>query len=256
MNKVFSFKSAVLTGCSGIAHGFFSRNGGVSSNEYDSLNCSLSSGDGVHEVAENRSRVSMALGCDSIISLRQIHSNRVFVVDRSWDGNQVVEGDGMVTIDSGIALGVLGADCAPVLFADSDVGIIGAAHAGWKGAVLGVTDNIIKVMCDLGSRPDKIRASVGPAIQQRSYEVGLEFAGNFAAQSEIECGDFFLYSDNTAYFDLPGYILKRLELAGIEQVDVLDEDTYTDEQNFFSYRRMCHRKEQKYGRQIGAISLV
>jgi YfiH family protein len=250
------YKSAILDNCPGVRHGFFSRQGGISLGDFDSLNCGYLSGDNLDCVSENRNRVCLALGSQSIISLKQIHSDRVHVVDGSWIGNQVVDGDGMVTVDSDIALGVLGADCAPVLFSDSVNQIVGAAHAGWKGAVLGVTDKVVETMCSLGSDPGNISVAVGPAIQLDSYEVGAEFYENFSSLSSIQCRDFFDFRNHTIYFNLPAYILKKLECAGIKTRESLGMDTYVNETEFYSYRRMCHRNEKQYGRQIGAITMA
>lgn len=255
MTSVPFVLSEVLAECGEISHGFFTRRGGVSGGDFDSLNCSYSSGDSFDNVSENRARISSSLDCKTLTSLKQIHSNTVHVVDRKWDARQVVEGDGMITDDPGVAIGVLGADCASVLFCDSERGIVAAAHAGWKGAVLGVTDSVIEKMVSMGCDPSSIRVAVGPTIQQSSYEVGLKFVDQFAALSTIEHLDCFDFRGDTAYFDLPGYILKKLRHAGIMMVEVLPLDTYTEESDFFSYRRMCHRGEQHYGRQIGVIVL-
>jgi YfiH family protein len=250
------YNSTILDNCPGVSYGFFSRLGGVSEGDFDSLNCGYLSGDSLERVSENRKRVSQALGSQSVVSLKQIHSNNVHIVDGTWDANQVVEGDGMVTKDPGMALGVLGADCAPVLFSDPVSHIVGAAHAGWKGAVLGVTDKVIETMCVLGSDPENISVAVGPAIQIGSYEVGAEFYENFSSMSSIQCNAFFDFRDDTVYFNLPAYIVKKLEHAGINTMESLGIDTYANESEFFSYRRMCHRNEKQYGRQIGAIALT
>ena len=250
------YKSALLDNCSGVRHGFFSRRGGVSEGDFDSLNCGYLSGDNLDWVSENRNRVCQALGSQAIMSLKQVHGDRVHVVDGSWDGSQIVKGDGMVTMDPDIALGVLGADCAPVLFLDPVNQIVGAAHAGWKGAVLGVTDRVVETMCALGSDPGTIHVAVGPAIQLESYEVGAEFYENFCSLSSIQCREFFDFSNDTVYFNLPAYILKKLACAGINSRESLGIDTYGNEAEFFSYRRMCHRGEEQYGRQMGAIALT
>lgn len=256
MGNLDYLTNATLQNCKNISHGFFSRLGGVSESDFDSLNCSYSSGDSEENVSENRKRISDSLGAKKLISLRQVHSATVFMVDQSWDSFQTVEGDGMVTTDSGIAIGVLGADCAPVLFADAEAGVVGAAHGGWKGAVLGVTDNVIRSMCERGATVETIRAVVGPAIQQQSYEVGLGFMEQFKAQSTIGGDEFFLLKNGSAYFDLPGYLVRKIQLAGVSGVEVLNNDTYSLEEKLFSYRRMCHRNEKDYGRQIGAISIL
>lgn len=256
MGNLDYLTNAALQNCKNVSHGFFNRLGGVSEGDFDSLNCSYSSGDSEENVSENRRRVSDSLSAKKLISLRQVHSATVFVVDQSWDGFQTEEGDGMVTTDPGIAIGVLGADCALVLFADVESGVIGAAHGGWKGAVLGVTDNVIGTMCELGATVETIRAVIGPAIQQPSYEVGLVFMEQFQAQSIIDCEEYFLLQNDSAYFDLPGYLAKKIQFAGVGDVEILNYDTYSLKDQFFSYRRMCHLNEDDYGRQIGAISIL
>ena len=161
----------------------------------------------------------------------------------------------MVTVEPGIALGILGADCAAVLFSDPNNGIIGAAHAGWQGAVAGVTDKVIARMCDLGADPEAIAAVIGPAIQQDSYEVGQNFKDSLVRTSNSDCERFFKLSQDKVYFDLPGYLVQRIKSCNVREVDCLPQDTYTMENEFFSFRRMCHRGGKRYGRQIGLICL-
>ena len=257
MSSPPSFTSTLLEAPVHIRHGFYGRQGGVSTGIFDSLNCSQFSGDSDESININRQRVADSLGGTRIFSNRQIHSNRVRVIDRRSNPDEIFEGDGLVTREAGLCLGVLGADCVPVLFADPDEPIIGAAHVGWKGALLGVTDAVIDKMMALGARRDRIVCAVGPAIQVGSYQVGPEIVARFQADSPVQCEDCFRRDDNDAsyYFDLPQYVQKRLTQAGIESRDVLPHDTYQDELRFFSYRRSCHRGETGYGRQIGAIML-
>ena len=249
--------STLLQSFESINHGFFTRLDGASSGIFSSLNCSLFSEDDLDSVRENRSRVMKSLNSHTLFSLRQIHSNNVVVIDDRSDSSKVVEADAMVTDSAGVALGVMGADCAAVLFADMDNRIVAAAHSGWQGALSGVTDNVIAEMCNLGSSKNRIAAVIGPAIQKTSYEVGDEFMSRFLKQSVMHCEDCFNLGENGQgiYFDLPRYLENRLFHAGVNQVDRLANDTYSDEKQFFSYRRSCHRGEGFYGRQISAISL-
>jgi YfiH family protein len=249
--------STLLQSIESVGHGFFTRRGGVSSGIFSTLNCSLFSEDDLESVRTNRNRVMQDLHCNTLFSLKQIHSNNVIVIDEKSDSSKVVEADAMVTNRTGVALGVMGADCAAVLFADSDNRVVAAAHSGWQGALSGVTDNVITAMCDLGACKGRIAAAIGPAIQRRSYEVGDEFMSRFLKQSVVACEDCFSLGENGQgiHFDLPLYLEHRLFHAGVDQVDRLVEDTYTDEKQFFSYRRSCHRGEKFYGRQISAISL-
>lgn len=249
--------SPLLQSIESVNHGFFTRLGGVSSGIFSSLNCSLYSEDDLESVRTNRNRVMQGLHCHTLFSLRQIHSNNVVVIDAKSDSNRVVQADAMVTDRIGVALGVMGADCAAVLFADLDNRIVAAAHSGWQGALSGVTDNVVTAMCDLGASKNRIAAAIGPAIQRQSYEVGDEFMSRFLKQSSVECEDCFSLGENGQgiHFDLPLYLEHRLFHAGVDQVNRLVEDTYSDEKQFFSYRRSCHRGEGFYGRQISAISL-
>ena len=242
----------------GICHGFFGRNGGVSQALFESLNCSPFSGDDVDCIQENRDRIRSSLRATRLITNKQVHGSNVRLVDRTTDPSTVCEADGLVTSQPGIALGALGADCAPVLFADSIAGVIGAAHAGWQGALAGITDAVIKEMCASGASEKSIVVAVGPAIQSQSYEVGDRFRENLLKQSPVDAADCFFRHESTAqvHFDLPAYIALRLKAAGLENITVLSVDTYTNPSRYFSYRRACHNNEDNYGRQIGAICLT
>ena len=257
MNTPPFLMSSVLSSIDGIRHGFFTRRGGVSDGIFDSLNCGLASGDDLDAVHENRFRVAGALSLDHLFTLKQVHSAKVVVVDEKSDPHDKIEADGLVTRCLGIGLGALGADCPPVLFVDPVTGVIGSAHCGWKGALNGVTDQVIETMCGLGAKRSSIVAAVGPGIQWPSYEVGMEFQQPFLLDDTIESSPFFKpFGDaDSPHFDLPGYIRERLKRAGIGAVDVLDEDTYSQPEVFFSYRRSCHNKELGYGRQVSVIGL-
>lgn len=252
-----SLQSILLARSENIRHGFFTRIGGVSRGDYESLNCSLGSGDEHTRIGENRSRVASALGARSLCSNQQVHGNRVRVITSHADASRLMEADGIVTDQPGIALGALGADCAPVLFTDGDAGVIGVAHAGWQGALSGITDSVIDAMVSIGARENAIVAAIGPAIHFASYEVGETFRARFMERSPVACADCFSIPEQgrDVHFDLPGYIRLRLDRRALGDVDCLGVDTYTDEGRFFSYRRSCHRQEAGYGRQIGAICL-
>jgi YfiH family protein len=242
----------------GISHGFFGRQGGHSSGLFASLNCGLGSGDDLGLVRRNRAIVAEQLGTDEphLVTAFQHHSADVITVRDAWPVTERPKADGLVTDVPGLALGVLTADCGPVLFAEPDAGIIGAAHAGWKGALTGVTDSTIEAMVALGARREKIHAVIGPTISRRAYEVGPEFPGPFLA-ADPSTSIYFRAAERPGHFmfNLPGYLLRRLEAAGIGLACNLDLCTFSDEQQFFSYRRATHRKEGDYGRQIAAISL-
>jgi YfiH family protein len=243
---------------SNIRHAFFTREGGVSSGIYESLNGGLGSNDAPENVTENRARMARMLGVvpAHFISCYQVHSPDVMTVTAPWTRENTPRADAIVTKTPGIAIGVGAADCGPILFADGEAGVIGAAHAGWKGALTGVTDSTIAAMEKIGAQRSRIRAAIGPLIRQGSYEVGPEFVHRFTETDE-SYARFFVASARTghAMFDLPGFIKARLEAAGIAGVEDLGLDTYADDR-FFSYRRTTHRGEPDYGRHIHAISLV
>lgn len=240
-----------------IRHGFFTREGGVSAGIYASLNCGPGSDDDPKAVAENRSRAMalLDLPAEALVTVYQMHSADVAVVEGPWPG-ETPRADAMVTTRPGVALGILTADCAPVLFADGRAGVIGAAHAGWRGAVGGVLDNTVAKMVQLGARKSAIVAAVGPCIGQRSYEVGPEFPAPFLAE-DAGNADFFAPSPRQGrhLFDLPGYVSRRLARLGVTEVTRVPADTCRDESRFFSYRRTTLRGEKDYGRQLSAIVL-
>jgi polyphenol oxidase len=249
----------VLDDLAGVRHGFFGREGGVSGGLYGSLNCGFGSGDIAENVAENRARVAAALGlgADRLVSCYQVHSPTVVAVDRPWPREENPKADAMVTRQRGLALGILTADCAPVLFADSRAGVIGAAHAGWRGAVSGVVEATLAAMETLGAERSRVRAAIGPCIAQPSYEVGPEFPAPFLAEDAAN-GRFFLSAprDGHFLFDLGGYVEEKLRAAGIAAIDRSRADTAREEDRFFSYRRTCLKGEKDYGREISVIALA
>lgn len=250
-------QSSALTVLDGIAHGFFGRRGGVSTGIFASLNCGYGSGDDVALVRENRTRVATWLGTDEerLLTVYQIHSPDAVHVTAPWARGEAPKGDGMATTMRGVALGVLAADCAPVLFADASAGVIGSAHAGWKGALGGVVEAVVALMEKLGARRDRIRAAIGPCISQAAYEVGAEFHARFVDHA-MENARYFVPSNREGHwrFDLPAYVRTRIASAGVE-VDALRACTYEDEGGLFSYRRTTHRAETDYGRNLSAIML-
>lgn len=241
-----------------IRHAFFTREGGVSQGIYASLNCGPGSSDAPEAVAENRARAMsmLDLPAQALITVHQSHTADVVEVTAPWADGQRPVADAMVTTCPGLALGILTADCAPVLLADRRAGVIGAAHAGWKGAVGGVLDSTVDKMVALGAKRSSIVAAIGPCIGQRSYEVGLEFPAPFLAE-EPRNADFFAPTakDGRFLFDLPGYVSRRLSRLGVENVTRVPADTCRDESRFFSYRRTTLRGEADYGRQMSVIVL-
>ncbi len=246
-----------------IQHGFFGRQGGVSEGLYDSLNCGLGSDDSDEAVRENRTRVAghFGLGADQLMSVGQIHSPDCLYVDSIFSlGDDRPEADAMATDKSGLALGVLTADCGSILFAGEKTcgaPVIGAAHAGWGGALKGVVESTLERMQELGAEMQTIRATVGPCIGPKSYEVSVGFETPFLERNP-EDEHFFREARKEGHlmFDLPGYIASRLAQAGVKQATITGHDTVPDEDRFFSYRRGTHRNEPDYGRQISAIAII
>jgi YfiH family protein len=243
----------------GVRHGFFTRQGGVSGGVYASLNCGPGSGDEAANVTENRARVAEILGVepDRLLSVSQQHSADAVTAKKPWDPTKAPEADAIVTTTRGLAIGILTADCAPVLFADGDAGVIGAAHAGWRGALSGIIEATVKAMQKLGAQPERITAVIGPAISQKAYEVGSEYVERFLAE-EPESETFFMTDEGSGepHFDLPAYVGERLARAGVGTIVDLGLCTYCEETRLFSYRRSQHRGEDDYGRQISAILLA
>lgn len=240
----------------GLKHGFFTRQGGVSSGIYAGLNVGLGSRDDREAVTENRARVSRWFGLapSRLATVHQVHSPDVVVVTEE-NVTERPAADAMVTATPGIILGVLAADCGPILFADAEAGVIGAAHAGWKGALYGVLENTIDAMIALGARRQNIRATLGPSISSANYEVGPEYVARFIEHDPAYAA-FFTQSANPghAMFDLPALTLKRLADAGV-QASSLGLCTYADPERFYSYRRTTHAGEPDYGRLLSAIAV-
>jgi hypothetical protein len=247
-----------LDGGAGLRHAFFTRRGGVSGGLFASLNCGFGSGDDREAVTRNRAIAAAGLDVapDRLVTCHQIHGTDVITVEAPWRYEASPRADAMVTKTPGIAIGVLAADCAPVLFADPAAGVIGAAHGGWRGTLAGVMEACIEEMVSLGARQAEIRAGIGPCIAQPSYEVGPEFHANFVETDPLSAR-FFLPARRPDHFlfDLPGYIEERLTRLGLAAVERSGRDTAAEEQLFFSYRRACLRGERDYGRGLAAIAL-
>lgn len=243
----------------GFPHGFFTRRGGVSAGPFASLNCSLSSADTRESVLENRARAARALGAeaDCLLGVTQVHGHDVAVVTEAWAAGAGPRADAMVTDRTGLALGIVTADCAPVLFADRAAGVVGAAHAGWRGAVSGVIEATVDAMIRLGARADAIAAAVGPCIGQASYEVGPDLRDAVLEQSAADTV-FFVpgHRPDRWQFDLPGYCAARLRAAGVGAVENLGVDTLADDERFFSHRRRTLAGGGPIGHQISVIALV
>lgn len=241
---------------SGIRHGFFTRTGGVSEGIYRGLNAGSGSGDRPDRVAENRRRVAQSLGTlpGNIVTVHQVHSADAVIVDTPYAGERP-KADAMAASRPGLALGVLTADCGPVLFADPEARVVGAAHAGWKGALGGVLESTIAAMERLGARRERIVAVLGPTISQANYEVGPEFRDRFVA-AEPDTDTYFVASRKGGkhMFDLQSYIIARLGRAGVAS-SAIGRCTYAEEEQFYSYRRSVHESEPDYGRLISAIIL-
>ncbi|WP_417270996.1 peptidoglycan editing factor PgeF [Celeribacter sp.] len=240
----------------GVQHGFFTRKGGASSGVFEGLNCGFGSSDQRDIVSINRARVADAMDVtpENMCSVFQVHSADVVTVDGPQTG-EAPRADALVTATKGLALVILTADCQPVLFADRDNGVIGAAHAGWRGAIDDVLENTIAAMVALGAKRDSITAVIGPCISQRAYEVGPEFLDDFLAAND-ENARFFANGDGDRYlFDLPGFGLHKLREAGVGVAEWTRHCTYHDAERFYSYRRSVHRKEADYGRMLSTIRL-
>jgi YfiH family protein len=245
-----------LTALAGIGHGFFGRAGGVSGGLYASLNCGFGSDDAREAVAENRDRVARALGSAGLVTVYQVHGTTVARVAGAWPPDAAPRADALVTRTPGVALGILAADCAPVLLADAAARVIGAAHAGWKGALAGVVEATVAAMEAEGAERGRIVAAIGPCIAQPSYEVGSEFAQRFVDADPANARWFAAgKTPDKRQFDLPGYLAARVGALGLAAVTTLGLDTLADPGRWFSYRRSCLAREPDYGRQISAIAL-
>jgi len=250
--------SPLLSAIPGLRHAFFTRDGGVSDGIYESLNGGLGSRDDPARVAENRRRMAERMGVapGHFLSVHQTHSPDVMVASGPWEGPSRPLADAIVTRTEGLSIGATAADCGPILLADPRARVIGAAHAGWKGALTGILESTVDAMEKLGAERTGIVAAIGPLIRQHSYEVGDEFVERFV-EADAENALFFIPGERAghAMFDLAGLIRMRLENAGVLMIDDIGVDTYSDER-FFSYRRSVHRHEPDYGRHVHAIALA
>ena len=231
-------------------HGFFTREGGVSEGLFASLNCGFSSADNKEHIIRNRIMVGDVMKADFLQTAHQTHSDVTGIISKPTE----ISADALVTKEKGLALGVLTADCVPVLLEDAEAGVIGAAHAGWKGARFGIISSVVRAMHNMGAA--EIKAAIGPAIQQSSYEVDKDFFQIFATEDQSN-NQFFDKSDNEGklQFDIVGYVKMKLEKNGVNNIEVIAEDTYSQPEKFYSYRRAIHNKEADYGRQISVICL-
>src|SRR6201995_992188 len=250
--------SSLLSAIPGVRHAFFTREGGVSGGVFAGLNGALASQADPADVRENRRRMAVQLGVrpENLLSVHQTHSPDAIVATGPWPGPARPKADAMVTTQQGLALGITTADCAPILFADPKARVIGAAHAGWKGALTGILEATVDAMEKLGAERNGMVAAIGPLIRQSSYEVGSEFVERFI-EADADNAVFFLPAERNglAMFDLAGYIRRRLENTGVLVIDDLGVDTYSDDR-CYSYRRSVHRKEADYGRHVHAIALA
>ena len=251
-------QALTLAALAGIRHAFFTRAGGVSGGVYASLNAGVGSNDEPRNVTENRARMAAALGVrpERFLTCYQIHSRKAVVAVQPWGAEARPRADAIVTAVAGLAIGVSTADCGPVLFADAKARVVGAAHAGWRGALAGVTDETIAAMERLGAARERTVAAVGPMIRQPSYETGIDLRDRFVAADPTNARFFRpAVREQHFMFNLAGYVVARLAAAGIRTIEDVDACTYADAEQFFSYRRMTHRGEADYGRHINAIVL-
>lgn len=257
MSHLAILRSPLLSEVAGVRHAFFGRRGGTSSGVYDSLNVGLGSKDDPSAVKANRARAAAALGveADALLTAYQIHSARAVEADGPWSMRP--EADAVVTTTANLACGALSADCAPILLADGQAGVVAAAHAGWRGALDGVVEAAVQLMQDKGAERSHIVAAVGPCIAQASYEVGMEFVERFTGQAP---GSEIFFAPGRAadkrQFDLPGFVLHRLAQAGVQKAEWIGRDTCAEETLFFSNRRAVLRGEPDYGRLLSAITLT
>jgi len=252
-------EAASLAALSDVRHAFFVRAGGISEGVYATLNGGIGSRDQPERVFENRARMAAALGVapDRLLTAYQTHSSDAARATHPWAGDARPRADGLVTRERGLAIAITTADCGPILMADAAAGVIGAAHAGWRGALAGIIESTIAAMEEIGAQRSRIVAALGPMIRQPNYEVGPEFVAAFLAHDAAN--EVFFRSSQQAHhslFDLSGYIVSRLTRAQIAHIEDLGECTYADPERFFSYRRSTHRRESDYGRHVSAIALA
>jgi hypothetical protein len=256
MSRPVALQSDLLSELAGVRHAFFTRQGGVSKGVYDSLNTGVGSRDDPDAVRENRTRAAAALGVepDALLTCYQIHSTIAVTARAPWPARP--EADAVVTDAPNLACGALSADCAPILLADAEARVVGAAHAGWKGALGGVIESAVRAMEAQGARRERILAAVGPCIAQASYEVGQEFKDRFTEDAPGSERFFAAGRPQKHQFDLPGFVLSRLAEAGVRQAEWIGHDTCAEEALFFSNRRVVLRGEADYGRLLSAIVLT
>jgi len=242
-----------------IRHGFFTRTSGVSEGVFASLNCGYGSGDDQARVKENRRACARHLSVEEscLVTAYQQHTADAVIAETAWTHDDAPVADAVVTRTPNLAVGVLTADCVPVLFADNANSVVAAAHAGWKGALTGILEATIQAMESLGAERIHIKAAIGPSIAQPSYEVGPEFHERFVTERE-DFAQFFESAEKNGHwiFDLPGFVRANLEALEIPDIELLGVDTYADESAFFSYRRACHQGEEHHGRQLSAIAIA
>jgi purine-nucleoside/S-methyl-5'-thioadenosine phosphorylase / adenosine deaminase len=242
-----------------IHHAFFTREGGVSEGVCASLNCGFTANDDAKRVGENRARAMRALGIapEALVTAKQVHGAEALIVEEKWPASNPPKADALVTRVPGLALGILSADCVPVLLHDAAAGVIGAAHAGWRGALSGVVEAAVAAMEELGAQPARMACAIGPAIAQQSYEVGPEFPRQFLAHDPGNAA-FFVPAPKPGHFlfDLKGYVARRLKALHIERIAVSPADTAADAARFFSYRRSCLKGELGHGLGLSTIALV
>ena len=250
-------EAPTLAEAKGCRHAFFTREGGVSGGLYQSLNCGYGSDDDQGNVTENRQRIccTLDLPAAALVTSYQVHGTNVVSVKEPWSHEVAPKADGLVTKTPGVALGILTADCAPVLFTDRDAGVIGACHAGWRGALHGIIESTLTAMDRLGAKRSQISAAIGPCIAQNSYQVGPVFRDQFLAIDQGYDGYFDPDDDNRYRFDLPGFVLERLKDAGISDACWVGMDTCDEELPFFSYRRSTNNEESDFGRGLSVITL-
>ncbi len=253
MNAPPSSRAGVLAG---VKHGFFGREGGVSSGIYASLNAGAGSNDDPANVSENRTRIAAAFGVDRdhLCGVHQVHSPIAVFIDAPCQSERP-RADALVTTAPNLAISILTADCTPILFADGEANIIGAAHAGWRGAIGGVIENTVRIMEEHGAERGRITAAIGPCIHQSSYEVGPEFEAEFTAADPSFARFFVPGAEDRFHFDLPGFCASRLEAAGVMRIETIPLDTYAESKRLHSHRRSVHEKAGDYGRNCSVIML-
>jgi YfiH family protein len=248
--------TALLDRCPGIRHGFFGRRGGTSQAPYDSLNMALRTGDERASVLANRQIVARSLEADRLVVARQVHGTATVRVTAPWTPDDAPDADALVTTEPGLAIAVTTADCAPILLCDAEARVVGAAHAGWKGALYGIVDSVVAAMVEAGAEPARIIAAVGPCIQRRSYQVGPEFEARFLEEDPASEAFFTQGRGDRPYFDLESYVCMRLGRAGVRAVQASGLDTMADRARFFSYRRTTLEGGGPFGTQASAVVLT